>query len=117
MLDILIVEDEFLLALLNQQIVENAGYNVVGSVTKGEDAIEFIRANKCDLILMDIFLEGDTDGITAVEHIRKFSKVPVIYVTGNSDPKAKERAAKTKFSSFLVKPVLPNDLIKAIELI
>lgn len=115
MRNILIVEDEIILAMLNKQIVENAGYTVVGSVTKGEDAIEFVKENECDLILMDIFLEGDTDGISAVETIRKFSAVPVIYVTGNSDPLAKKRAKKTNYSSFLVKPVMPHDLINAIE--
>jgi len=112
---ILIVEDEILLAMINQQIVENAGYTVVGSVTKGEDAIEFVQKNECDLILMDIFLDGETDGITAVELIRKFSQVPVIYVTGNSDLKAKTRAKDTNYSSFLIKPVLPQDLVHAIS--
>ncbi len=115
MRNILIVEDEIILAMMNRQIVENAGYTVVGSVTKGEDAIEFVKKHECDLILMDIFLEGETDGISAVEIIRKFSGIPVIYVTGNSDPKAKKRAKKTNYSSFLVKPVLPDVLINAIE--
>ena len=115
MKNVLIIEDELLLAMLNQQVVENAGYYVIGTLTTGEDAIEAAKNNKLDLILMDIFLDGEIDGISAMEEIRTFSNVPVIYVTGNSDTAAKKRAEKTNYSLFLVKPVLPDTLQNAIQ--
>ena len=115
MKNVLIIEDELLLAMLNQQVVENAGYFVVGTLTTGEDAVEAAKNNNLDLILMDIFLDGEIDGISAMEKIRTFSNVPVIYVTGNSDPTAQARAEKTNYSHFLVKPVMPNTLQNAIQ--
>lgn len=112
---ILIVEDELLLALLNRKIVESAGYTVAKSLTKGEDAIAYVKDNEIDLILMDIFLAGETDGVTAVEEIRKFSQTPVIFVSGNSDKSTRNRAESIIGASFMVKPVLPAALKNAVK--
>ena len=113
--NILIVEDELILAMLNQQIVENAGHTVVKTITTGEEAVDFVKDNEPDIILMDILLEGEKDGIMAMEEIRLFSDVPVIYITGNSDNMAKSRADKTKPSDFLVKPVNAKVLTEVIN--
>ncbi len=115
MKNVLIVEDEFLLAMLNQQIVENMGFSVTDSLARGEDAVEAAKENNIDLIIMDIFLAGEIDGISAMEEIRRFSNVPVIYLTGNSNPSAKARAKKTNYSYFLVKPVEPRIFKNAIK--
>ena len=112
---ILIVEDELLIAMFNQQIVEEAGHSVIETVTTGIDAIECVKDKKPDLILMDIMLEGEIDGIEAMIEIRKFSDVPVIYVTGNSNVKVKERAKQTNYTDFIVKPVQPEVLTGAIK--
>ena len=112
---ILIVEDELLLAMINQQIVEDVGHTVVDTLTKGEEAVEYVKNSEPDIILMDIFLEGDIDGITAMEEIRKISDVPVIYITGNSEKSAIKRAEKTLFLGFLVKPVEAKELQDLIQ--
>ncbi len=115
MKSVLIVEDELLIALFNRQVVENAGYKVHETITTGEAAIEFTREHAPDLILMDIMLEGEIDGVQAMEKIRTFSDVPVIYVTGNSNTSVKERAEKTFFTDFIVKPATPEILVTAVK--
>ena len=112
---VLIVEDELILAMINRQIVESAGYKVAVTLTKGEDAVEYVKKFEPDIILMDIFLAGKQDGISAMEEIRKFSNVPVIYLTGNSDPASIKRAKKTNYNNFLIKPVDAELLQEAIS--
>ena len=114
---ILIVEDELLIAMFNKHVVEQAGHTVMKTLTKGEDAVEFVRNCMPDLILMDIMLEGEIDGIEAMMQIRTFSNVPVIYVTGNSNQSVKERAFKTDYTDFIVKPANPGILADAVNLV
>jgi CheY-like chemotaxis protein len=64
---------------------------------------------------MDISLEGEIDGIEAMVKIREFSDVPVIYITGNSDPYHVERAEKTNYLDYLTKPIEFEDLKKSVE--
>lgn len=115
MKNILIVEDELLLAMVNRQIVEKAGYKVLDSLTTGEEAVIYVKEKKPDLVLMDIFLAGNMDGVSAVEEIRKFSPVPVVFVTGNSDKSTRKRAESIERSYFIVKPVKPEELQKAVQ--
>ena len=75
---ILIAEDEILSAKILSKIVNNEGYEVVDIIKNGDKVVESFKKNKPDLLLMDILLQGKSDGITAVEEIRKFSNVPVI---------------------------------------
>lgn len=102
---ILIVEDEFIIAMLIEKQVTRLGYTVVDKVTSGDRAIDAAKAGKCDLILMDIKILGDLDGIDTMKEIRGFSDVPVIYITGNSDPLTRERAYKTNPSGYIIKPI------------
>jgi len=115
MKSVLIVEDELMIAMFNQQVVEDAGYIVQETITSGEEAVEVTRNNCPDLILMDIMLEGEIDGVEAMEEIREFSDVPVIYVTGNSNSAVKERAEKTSYTDFIVKPASPDVLSVAVK--
>ena len=112
---ILIVEDEMIIQLVNRQIVEEAGYEVCSMVTCADDAIVAVKNLMPDLILMDIKLDSPMDGIEAMNEIRKFSNVPVIYITGNSDPYHLKRANDTGMSDFLVKPVDFELMVKAIQ--
>ena len=73
-----------------------------------------LQSNQVDLILMDIMLEGEIDGIDAMEQIRGTSDVDVIYVTGNSDNSTIERAQKTNYVEYLVKPIVFDQLKQAI---
>lgn len=107
---ILIVEDDLILAMINKRYMEQLGLNVVASARNGLDAIEAAKKHNPDVILMDIRIDGDLDGIDAMEEIRKFSDAAVIYVTGNSDPATKARAEKTNMLGFCIKPIFLEDL-------
>ena len=112
---VMIVEDDLRLNLLYESYLEKLGYDAEGELVYGKTAIEVAQKIKPDLILMDISLEGEIDGITAMMEIRKFSDVPVIYITGNSDPHHVQRAKETKYLDYLVKPIEFNDLKESIE--
>ncbi|MDR9416500.1 MAG: response regulator [Gracilimonas sp.] len=112
---VMIVEDDLILNLLYESYLEKLGYDAEGELVYGKTAIEVAKKIKPDLILMDISLEGDIDGITAMKEIRKFSEVPVIYITGNSDPQHVQRAKETGYLDYLVKPIEFNDLKDSIE--
>ena len=105
MMRVLIVEDDFMLCLINKKSIELIGYTVVATVTNGIDAVEAVKKYKPDVVLMDLRLEGELDGIDTMNEIAKFADIPVIYLTGNSDEINKERAAKTNILGFCVKPV------------
>jgi CheY-like chemotaxis protein len=113
---IVVVEDDKVLSLLLSKMIERLGHEVATIATKGSEAIEKIQALTPDLILMDIMLEDNIDGITVMETIReKKLNYPVIYITGNSDPANLERAKSTEFEEYLIKPVSFDDLKKNIE--
>ncbi|MFU8812322.1 MAG: response regulator [Balneolaceae bacterium] len=102
---VLIVEDDLILNLLYESYMEKLGFDTLGELVYGKTAVEMARKVNPDLILMDISLEGDMDGIEAIEQIRTFSDVPVVYITGNSDPVHRRRASKTDHAAYLIKPI------------
>jgi response regulator of citrate/malate metabolism len=112
---VMIVEDDLILNLLYESYLDKLGYDAEGELVYGKTAIEVAKKIKPDLILMDISLEGEIDGITAMKEIQKFSDVPVIYITGNSDPYHIERAKETGYLDYLVKPIEFNDLKESLE--
>lgn len=105
MKNILIVEDEFIIGMLIEKQIRKLGYSVVGKVATGEAAIQKVQQGDVDLILMDIKINGNLDGIETMQEINKFSKVPVIYITGNSDPITRDRAMQTNPSGYIIKPI------------
>lgn len=112
---ILIVEDDLILSMLNNKFVKLLGHTVVKSVKSGEEAIEFSKDNDIDLILMDVRLKGEMDGIEAMIEINATKEVPAIYVTGNSDAETKRRAAETNMVAFCIKPISLKELEQAIS--
>lgn len=112
---ILIVEDEQLISYFMETYVSDSGCSVVIATTdNGDDAIEIARRESPDLILMDVRIEGDKDGIETAEIINRFSNIPIIYTSGNSDYKTTERAKKTNMIGFLPKPINRKDLMDLI---
>lgn len=107
---ILIVEDDMILSMVNKRYVEILGHQVVQSVRNGLDAIAAVKKHNPDLVLMDIRIEGEMDGIEAMQEIRKFSNVPVVYLTGNSESTTKTRAEQTTMLAFCIKPISLDDL-------
>ncbi len=112
---IMIVEDELLIQMVNKQMLENAGYMICCSTTSGEEAVPMALERKPHLIIMDIKLDGEMDGITAMEEIQKVINIPVLYVSGNSDEATMKRVQKTNMVDFIVKPVDYNLLMAKIN--
>lgn len=112
---VLIVEDEMIIAMEIAAIIKKMGHAVVGTAMTGEDAISLSELRHPDIVLMDIFLKGMMDGITAAEIIFQTYTIPVIYLTANSDLNTLERAMKTKPFGYLTKPVNASELQTAIE--
>lgn len=112
---VLVVEDDLILSMVLVRMMEKLGYIVLEKSHSGAGAIAAAKKLHPDLILMDIQLKDDLDGISAMQEIRKESVVPVIYITGNSDRKNIERARETDFIDYLVKPIQMNELEKSIE--
>ncbi|MFN6037286.1 MAG: response regulator [Bacteroidota bacterium] len=109
---VLIVEDEQLVAHLVETYVESSGCcKVIGAVDNGEEAMELVKKEKPDYILMDVRIEGNKDGIETALDINKLFDVPIIYTSGNSDEKTIDRAKQTNMLAFLVKPLRKDDLI------
>jgi CheY-like chemotaxis protein len=105
-MNIIIVEDDKVLSLLLSKMIERLGHEVLEVITKGQEAIDKIESFKPDLVLMDIMLEDEIDGISAMLALRKKAiDTPVIYITGNSDPMNRERAKETDYVEYLIKPV------------
>lgn len=102
---ILIVEDELLIQMVTRQIMDTSGFEVCGVTTSGEEAVELAKSLKPDMILMDIKLENEMDGITAMELIHEFAKIPVVYLSGNSDEVTRRRIDETSYLQFFTKPV------------
>jgi DNA-binding NarL/FixJ family response regulator len=112
---ILIIEDETLLSASMKLILEDAGYRIFGIAMTGEDALLMIEQERPDLILMDIKLGGKMDGIAVAKRIIEELRIPVIYVTGNSDDRTMELVKQTKHSGILQKPVEEYELVSIIN--
>ena len=113
---ILIVEDDDIIARVEDWRLKNLGYSVCGRATSGAQAMELVVNKKPDIVLMDINIKGDIDGIETARMIKKGFNIPVIYVTSHSDGTTLERAKETKPDGFIIKPFVDNDLRVAIEL-
>ena len=112
---ILIVEDESLIALQLEMKLSKLGYEICQLVASGEEAINAARFEKPDVILMDIRLTGEMDGIEAARQIGFFAAIPIIFTTGYPDTNIKERAMALKPSGFLIKPIEANAIQKVIQ--
>jgi len=108
--NVFIVEDDMLLSMVEERLLKKLGYSVTGKAMSGEDAVPQIKSMKPDVVLMDISLNGDLDGIETMAKIRNFSSVPVIYLSGNADQLNLERAKKTQYVAYLLKPVTEKEL-------
>lgn len=112
---VLIVEDDKLLSLVENRLISGLGYEVAGTASSGDEAILFVKEHNPDIVVMDISLNGSLDGVEAVEKLREFTSIPVIYLSGNSDKYNYERAKKTEFTDYLVKPVTAEDLTQPLK--
>lgn len=107
---IMVVEDENIIALDIKNRLESLGYFVSAVVPSGEEAIRIVTEVKPDLVLMDIVLRGDIDGMQAAETIYRKFNIPVIFLTSYSDESTLQLAQKTSPYGILIKPFNENEL-------
>ena len=113
---ILIVEDERIVAMDLQNSLKNLGYVIAGQADRGEDAVTFAQELHPDLILMDIGLKGETDGIEAAAQIRARYDLPVIFLTAFANQSTLERARQSEPYGYVLKPFEEHELVIAIEM-
>ncbi len=112
---ILLVEDELIIAQDEKQLLESLGYVVTGIASSGEAALRSVEEDTPDLVLMDIVLKGDMDGIEVAEKIREQYDVPAVFVTAYADKQFIERAKLTEPFGYVVKPTDQQSLASIIE--
>ncbi len=113
---IMIVEDEWIAAEDTQNRLQDLGYNVSSLASTGKEAIQKAKEDKPDLVMTDIVLEGEMDGIEVAKHIYSCFGIPFIYLTAYADDKILERIKITEPFGYIVKPFTNEDLKIAIEL-
>jgi tetratricopeptide (TPR) repeat protein len=113
---VFIVEDDEIISSLIEQFLTIKGYVVAGTAVSGDEVLEKIPGTPCDLILMDIGLKGDSDGITIARILSTRIRIPIIFVTGNFDDNLLTRAKTPNTFGYIIKPFTINDLVSNIEI-
>ncbi|MAO66025.1 MAG: response regulator [Balneola sp.] len=112
---ILIVEDDMIISLVVENMIKKLGHTLVGKSASGEEAIDLALEHKPDIILMDIRLKGEMDGIEAVTRIKEHIDTDVIYLTGNSDKVNYDRAKATECIDLISKPFTIGELTRSLD--
>lgn len=113
---IVIVEDEGLIAADLESRLKSAGYQVPGMADSAQPALKLIRESSPDLVLMDIRLKGEQDGIQVAEVVREQLDIPVVYLTAYEDRATLERASRTQAYGYIKKPIVSASLRGSIEM-
>lgn len=111
-----IVEDELLIAEKINMILSEIGYTVFEPATNYQEAIQLLESEKPDLLILDINLEEEKDGIDIARQVNSTYALPFIFLTANSDRSTIERAKTVRPYAFLVKPFTKEELFTAIEI-
>jgi signal transduction histidine kinase len=112
----MIVEDEGITAMSIKNSLEETGYTVSSVVSTGEEAVKKSGEDRPDLVLMDIVLNGQMDGIEAARHIQSRFNIPVVYLTAYSDDKMIDRVRETTPFGYIIKPFDERELRVAVEI-
>ena len=107
---ILVVDDEVLIGMLLKRGLSSRGHQVLGPVTSGSEAIQVARAERPDVVVMDIRLMGEMDGIDAASQILSFYSPAFIFATGYHDPAVRNRAMALRPLAYLMKPISWQDI-------
>ncbi len=111
---LLVDDEEIILADLAHTLCKQ-GYEIAGTAASGREAIEAAAVNKPDLVLMDVRLQGNTDGVEAARQIRQTSDVPILFVTAHARVLALEMAELPGRYGWIAKPFSPSQLRETIE--
>lgn len=115
-LKILIVEDDSVSALLLQRALEKNAHQIIGIADTGEKALEILEENLVDMVMMDINLAGELDGIKTTEIINEKYDIPVVYLSASSDAETLNKVVGTNPSAYVIKPFNIRELNMVIEL-
>jgi diguanylate cyclase (GGDEF)-like protein/PAS domain S-box-containing protein len=113
---IMIVEDEGITAMHLGRVLDGLGYSVITAVSSAEEAIERAGERRPDLVLMDIRLRGEMDGVQAAQVLRERFNIPVIFLTAHADDAILERAKVTEPYGYILKPFAQRDVRVTIEM-
>jgi len=111
----LIVEDETLIAEELKERLSRLGFSIIAAVDTADEGIAIATREHPDLVLMDIRLKGEKDGVQAAREIREQVDVPIVYLTAHSDRLTVERVKATEYDGFLLKPFQRRELQSTIE--
>ena len=114
-INVLIVEDEVIVAWDLKERLELIGYKVINTVRSGEEALEIMKKSRIDLIFMDIRLQGSIDGIDTAKQIKNNFKIPILYISANSDLITINEIKQTQPYQYLKKPFNDDQLQKAVN--
>jgi DNA-binding LytR/AlgR family response regulator len=114
-INVLVVEDEIIVSKDIQNSLKRLGYTIVGSAASGEKAIEAALKENPDIILMDIMLKGEMNGIEAAEKIKEKLNVPIIFLTAYAEDATLSKAKMVEPYGYILKPFKEIDLKTAIE--
>jgi response regulator of citrate/malate metabolism len=112
---ILIVEDDNMLCTVFEMFITGLGYELIGITQTGKDAIDLIQLQKPDVVLMDIHLDGNMDGIEASKIIYEKFNLPVIYISSDVEDETVKRSIQPNTYGFLVKPIYKSILETTIK--
>ncbi len=113
---VMIVEDESIVAMELLSYVEELGYEVVGRASNGDDAYALASEKRPDVILMDVHLKGDENGISLASRIQVLKKTAIIYITAFNDDASLERAIATNPAAYLTKPFNRKELSASLKI-
>ena len=116
MASILIVDDEWTTRVELDEMLTSAGYQVAGKAETGQQAVEMAAELTPDLILMDIVMPGDMDGISAAEKIKADSNIPIVFLSGYGDPEFVERAKRVEPFGYVMKPFDETEVRAFVEI-
>lgn len=112
---VLIVEDDSMLCSVFEMFINSLGYELIGITQSGTDAIDLITVQKPDVVLMDIHLKGNIDGIETSKLIYEKFNLPIIYISSDIEDQTVQRSIQPNTYGFLVKPIYKNSLETAIK--
>lgn len=115
-INVLIIEDEALIAEDISDIIKKIGYEVAGIIGNGDKALDYLGFHYPDLVLCDIMIKGTKDGIHIAEWLRKNRKIPFLFLTSLTDRATLDRAKTTLPYGYIVKPFDEKDLLTSIEM-
>ncbi|UXP31547.1 response regulator [Reichenbachiella agarivorans] len=115
-LRVLIVEDELIIARDLQDILKSQGHQVIGIARTAQKALEILKQETPDLILLDIYIKGEQDGIWVAKYLNDHYEIPFLFITSHSDPSTLEEAMQTQPCGYLLKPFEEDDVKVSVQM-